>query len=298
MKSGGSMRIIDILKEKTNPVSLEFFPPKNEKSWENLFQNIHKLQNLNPAYVSVTYGAGGSTRERTHELVCRIKRDVDIDVVAHLTCVGSTKDEVASILDDYDQAGIHNILALRGDLPIGIDHCNPNGKGFDFAADLVGFILKRKPHFCVAVAGFPEGHPEAFNRLKEMDYLKAKVDQGAHYMVTQLFFDNRDYYDFYERCQIKDIKIPIVAGVMPISSIKSMEKMAELAANCRFPASLLRSLYRAEKDGSVEKAGIHWATEQVRDLMDHNVEGIHLYTLNHSTASIEICENLGLHSFS
>lgn len=291
------MKISEILKKKKTPVSFEFFPPKTDKGQEKLFNHIERLNQLNPAYVSVTYGAGGSTRERTHDLVCHIHKESGLEVVAHLTCVGSTRDEVASILDEYDEAGISNILALRGDLPAGSDSWNPEGKGFDYAADLVAFIRKRKPHFGIGVAGFAEGHPQAPNRLQELNYLKAKVDAGADYMVTQLFFDNRDFYDFRERCSWKGINIPIVAGIMPVTSRKSMNRMAELAANCRFPAALLKAVDRAETDDLVEKVGVHWATEQVRDLMDQQVAGIHLYTLNHSEASVEICEALGLKAF-
>lgn len=291
------MKVSEILENKNTPVSFEFFPPKTEKGQERLFDHINRLTQLNPAYVSVTYGAGGSTRERTHDLVCKIHRESGLEVVAHLTCVGSSRDEVASILDEYDEAGISNILALRGDLPPGTDTWNPQGKGFDYASDLVSFIRERKPHFGIGVAGFAEGHPEAPNRLQELDFLKAKVDAGADYMVTQLFFDNRDFYDFRERCTLKTIEIPIVAGIMPITSRSSMNRMAELAANCRFPAALLKAVDRAETDALVEKVGIHWATEQMRDLMDQKVAGIHLYTLNHSEASVEICEALGLRAF-
>jgi len=291
------MHISKILNNQGSTVSFEFFPPKSPAAWERLFNHISTLKTLDPAYVSVTYGAGGSTRERTHDLVNRLHGESKLEVVAHLTCVGSTRDEVAAILDDYDQSGITNILALRGDLPEGITQWNPDGKGFDYAADLVEFIRKRKPHFGIGVAVFPEGHPMAPNRLKEMDYLKAKVDAGADYMVTQLFFDNRDFYDFSDRCALKGIHIPLVAGIMPITSRKSMIRMADLAANTRFPASLIRAIDRAESDELVEKVGVHWATEQVRDLLDHEVDGIHLYTLNHSKATKQICETLGLTRF-
>ncbi|MDC7224084.1 MAG: methylenetetrahydrofolate reductase [NAD(P)H] [Spirochaetales bacterium] len=293
------MKVIDILKsDKHSSVSFEFFPPKTEKGFRTLYKTMAELETLKPSYVSVTYGAGGSTRENTHQLVRRIKKESDHEVVAHLTCVGSTKEEVARILDDYDEGGIQNILALRGDLPPGMGEWNPSGRGFDHAADLVDFVKKRKPHFGIGVAGFPEGHPEAPNRLKEIDHLKEKVDRGADYMVTQLFFDNRDYYDFVDRCSVASIHIPIVAGIMAITSVKSMVRMAELSANARFPAPLLRSIKRAEGEELVGRAGIHWATEQVRDLIDRGVPGVHLYTLNQAQVSREICYNLGLKDFS
>jgi methylenetetrahydrofolate reductase (NADPH) len=292
------MKVVDILQlGKQTSISFEFFPPKTEKGFQKLYNTMAELETLKPSYVSVTYGAGGSTRENTHKLVTRIKKESDHEVVAHLTCVGSTKDEVARILDDYDEEGIRNILALRGDLPSGETEWNPSGQGFDHAADLVRFIKERKPHFGIGVAGFPEGHPEALNRLKEIDYLKEKVDCGADYMVTQLFFDNRDYYDFVDRCSVAAIDIPIVAGVMAITSAKSMLRMAELSANARFPAPLLRLINRADGDDLVARAGIHWAAEQVRDLIDKGIPGVHIYTLNNSLVATEICHNLGLHQF-
>ncbi|MBN2628888.1 MAG: methylenetetrahydrofolate reductase [NAD(P)H] [Spirochaetales bacterium] len=293
------MKVVDILKSHNHTsVSFEFFPPKTEKGFANLFHTMGELNSLKPSYVSVTYGAGGSTRENTHRLVTRIKRESAMEVVAHLTCVGSTRDEVARILDEYDEAGVSNILALRGDLPQGMTEWNPSGKGFEHAADLVGFIKERKPHFGIGAAGFPEGHPEAPNRLREVDFLKEKIDRGADYIVTQLFFDNRDYYDFVDRCSVVGIKVPVVAGIMAISSRKSMKRMAELSANARFPAPLIRLIERADDDDLVARAGIHWATEQVRDLVDKGVPGIHIYTLNNSHVSTEICQTLGLRDFS
>ena len=292
------MKIIDILQSgKQTSVSLEFFPPKTEKGFSKLYNTMAELDPLKPSYVSVTYGAGGSTRENTHKLVTRIKKESDLEVVAHLTCVGSTREEVARILDDYDQAGVHNILALRGDMPKGMTEWNPRGEGFEHAADLVGFIKERKPHFGIGVAGFPEGHPEALNRLKEIDYLREKIDRGADYIVTQLFFDNRDFYDFVDRCRVVSIDVPVVAGIMAITSRQSMLRMADLSANARFPAPLLRLVNRADGDEAVSRAGIHWATEQVRDIIDHGVAGVHIYTLNNSLVSREICRNLGLKDF-
>lgn len=184
-------------------------------------------------------------------------------------------------------------MALRGDFPKNM----PIVKGdFPYAADLVSFIKKNFSDIGVGVAGFPEGHPEMPNRLKEMEYLKKKVDAGADYICTQLFFDNRDFYDYRERCELAGIKIPILAGIMPITSRKSMERMAELALGSRYPARLLKALLRAEDDELFEKVGIHWATEQVRDLIDNNVRGVHFYTLNRSKAALKIYDSLGVSS--
>jgi methylenetetrahydrofolate reductase (NADPH) len=287
------MLIKDILDQTRPAYSFEFFPPKTEDDWEKLFYTISDLMPLKPAAVSVTYGAGGSTRERTHNLVVRIQKETSLTVTSHLTCVGSSQGEIHQILDLYNQAGIHNILALRGDAPKGQKEWTPTPGGFLYASELVGFIKKQYPHFGVGVAGFPEGHPETSNRLKEIDYLKAKVDQGADYIVTQLFFENRDFYDFCERCSLAGIHVPIIAGIMPISTRSGMTRMAELSAGTRFPAALIRAVQRAgTNDDYVEKAGIHWATEQVRDLIDHNVRGIHFYTLNKAHATQQIYETL------
>ncbi|MBU0674668.1 MAG: methylenetetrahydrofolate reductase [NAD(P)H] [Proteobacteria bacterium] len=290
------MLVKDILNSKRTSFSFEFFPPKTEESCNKLFHNIAHLMPLKPSYVSVTYGAGGSTRDRTHELVVRIQKETDLTVVSHLTCVGSSQGEIESVLGKYKDSGVENILALRGDIPKGEKEWQNPPDGFNNAAELVKFIKNKFPGMCIGVAGFPEGHPETPNRLKEIEYLKAKVDAGADYIVSQLFFDNRDFYDFCERCELVGIKVPILAGIMPITSRHGMIRMAELAGGARLPARLLRAVARAEDDTYVEKVGVHWATEQVRDLLDNNIRGIHFYTLNTSEATLKIYESLGVTS--
>jgi methylenetetrahydrofolate reductase (NADPH) len=289
------MRIGNILKSQKTTVSFEFFPPKTRKGWARLFDDIAQLVPLNPSFVSVTYGAGGATRQRTHDVVERIAGETGLTVAAHLTCLGSTDEEIQQILTRYSQIGIRNILALRGD-PV-----NPELKTadqFNNALELIAYIRTHFPDYDIGVAGYPEGHPEAPNRLAELDYLKAKVDAGADYIVTQLFFDNRDYYDFCERCTVAGIHVPIIAGIMPIISIDNMMKMADLAKRSRFPAGLLRAVHRAQGPECVERVGVHWAAEQVRDLIDHNIAGIHFFTLNHSNAALKVCETLGIKDFS
>ena len=288
------MIVKDILAREKIAFSFEFFPPKTEEGFDKLFSNIKDLMPLSPSYVSVTYGAGGSTRDRTCDLIMRIRKETDLTVVSHLTCVGSTREDIKSILGNYSASGVDNILALRGDLPKDQDNYQQPANGFPYAADLVKFIKDNFPGMCVGVAGFPEGHPEMPNRLKEIDYLKAKVDAGADYIVTQLFFDNRDFYDFCERCVLAGITVPVVAGIMPITTREGMTRMAELAAGARIPARLLKAVARAQDDDYVEKVGVHWATEQVSDLVDHNVSGIHFYTLNSSDATLKIYESLGV----
>jgi len=294
------MHIRDILQPGKPTVSFEFFPPKTAESQEQLYTTIRDLEKIQPNFVSVTYGAGGSTRELTHDLVLRLKTTTTLDPIPHLTCVGHNESEIAAILERYAAAGVSNILALRGDPPRDQPDYDHSRDIFPQAAALVSFIKKFRGHpdprgFGIGVAGFPEGHPATPNRLLEMDYLKAKVDAGADYICTQLFFDNHDFYDFRDRCALAGITVPIIAGIMPVTSLGSMKRMAELAGGSRFPAKLLKALQRANgAPEAVREIGLHYATEQCADLLDHGVAGIHLYTLNQSTATREICQRLGL----
>ena len=252
--------------------------------------------------MSVTYGAGGSTRQLTHDLVVRLKQTTSLDPIPHLTCVCHNEQDIDEILTKYAQAGVSNILALGGDPPRDLANYDKKADAFQQAAELVTFIRKfnaRGVHpdprgFGIGVAGFPEGHPTTPNRLEEMDYLTAKVDAGADYICTQLFFDNHDFYDFRDRCELAGITVPIIAGIMPVTTMTGMKRMAQLALGARIPAKLLRALGRATDAEAVKRVGIHWATEQCRDLLDNQVRGIHFYTLNKSDATRQIVQNLGL----
>lgn len=293
------MHIQDVFDKHKTTFSFEFFPPKSEQAGDALYQSIAELKTLKPSFVSVTYGAGGSTRQRTHDLVIRARQELGVSTVPHLTCVCHTEQDIADILTRYAAEGVANILALGGDPPRGLASYNKADDALQHAADLVKYIRDFShpdPRgFGIGVAGFPEGHPATPNRLLEMDYLKAKCDAGADYIVTQLFFHNDDFYDFRERCELAGIGIPIIAGIMPITSGKGMKRMAELAAGARYPAKLLRSIDRCGGDeDAVKRVGIHWATEQCRDLLDNKVAGIHFYTLNQSSATREIYANLGV----
>jgi methylenetetrahydrofolate reductase (NADPH) len=294
------MHIRDIFQERHTTFSFEFFPPKTDRASEDLFRTIAQLQSLRPSFVSVTYGAGGSTRERTHDLIVRIQTETSLTAVSHLTCVCHTRDELSAILNRYAESKIENILALGGDPPRSMLDYDRANDAFQYAAQLVDFIkahanLPDPRGFGVGVAGFPEGHPTTPNRLKELDYLKRKVDAGADYICTQLFFCNADFYDFRERCELAGIRVPILAGIMPITSKDNFERMADLALGARFPARLLRAIGRCGDDAeAVAKVGIHWATEQCRDLLDYQVRGLHFYTLNRSDATRQIYENLGV----
>jgi methylenetetrahydrofolate reductase (NADPH) len=235
-------------------------------------------------------------------LVARVKETTTIPPIPHLTCVGHSKQEVDQILQRYASLGVCNILALRGDPPRGQSDYDWSQGDFRYAADLVKFIREfnesgRHPlgGFGIGVAGFPEGHPATPNRLDEMDHLKAKVDQGADYICTQLFFDNHDFFDFRDRCSLAGIHIPMIAGIMPVTSLSSMKRMAELAAGSRYPAKLLRALARANDDAeAVEKVGVHYAAEQCAGLLDGGVDGLHFYTLNKSKVTREIYQSLGM----
>jgi methylenetetrahydrofolate reductase (NADPH) len=292
------MHILDIFDADPVTFSFEFFPPKTDAASDELFANIAKLQPLKPSFVSVTYGAGGSTRERTHDLVLRIQRETSLTAVSHLTCVCHSREELAGILDRYARSGVENILALGGDPPRDLAGYDRSKDAFQYAEGLVRFI-KEHPGppdprgFGIGVAGFPEGHPGCPNRLKERDFLKRKVDAGADYICTQLFFDNRDFYDFRERCDIAGIKVPILAGIMPIEKKSSLTRMAELALGVKIPAKLERAIRRCDND-DMAKVGIHWASEQCLDLLENHVRGIHFYTLNKSDATRQIYDNLGV----
>ena len=293
------MHIRDIFETHPTTFSFEFFPPKTDAASEHLFATIADLQQLQPSFVSVTYGAGGSTRERTHDLIVRIQRETNITAVSHLTCVCHSREELANILERYAESGIENILALNGDVPRHLGDHDRSCDAFAHAEGLVKFVRNwagdtDRRGFGIGVAGFPEGHPGTPNRLKEMDYLKQKVDAGADYICTQLFFSNDDFYDFRDRCELAGIKVPIVAGIMPILTRQGMARMAELALGVRFSAKLQRHINRCTDDDHVAMAGAHWATEQCRDLIDNNVRGIHFYTLNKSDATRRIYENLGV----
>jgi len=293
------MHIQDILQAHGTTFSFEFFPPKTEQGFADLFVTIQRLQELRPSFVSVTYGAGGSTRERTRDLIVRIHRETSLTAVSHLTCVCHGEAELSAILDGYAESGIENILALGGDLPASLPGHDRGTDAFRYAAELVRFIRSRPrvpdPRgFGIGVAGFPEGHPGTPNRLQEMDYFKQKVGAGADYICTQLFFDNHDFYDFRERCELAGIHVPIIAGIMPVTTRAGMVRMAGLALGARIPARLLRAVAHCADDDAVAQAGIHWATEQCRDLLANSVRGLHFYTLNRSDAARQIYDNLGV----
>ena len=282
--------------------SFEFFPPKTPEGAESLLQTIVTLQQFRPSFVSVTYGAGGGSRELTRAVVHDIQQR-GIPTVPHLTCVGHTEKELEEILEGFVKAGARAILALRGDPPRHGQY-NPSRDAFRHAAELVRFIRnwesrRSLPYrLTVGVAGFTEGHPDTPNRLREMDFLKAKIDEGADYICTQLFFDNHAFFDYRDRCRLLGIQAPIIAGIMPVTSASGMNRMAELSAGTNFPARLLKAMLRAGGDrASMERIGINYASQQCSELLDADVDGIHFYTLNRSKATLEIYRNLGINNY-
>ncbi|MCE2881729.1 MAG: methylenetetrahydrofolate reductase [NAD(P)H] [Planctomycetaceae bacterium] len=295
------MHVADIFARGATTMSFEFFPPRNNAGWETLYRSIAEFEPLGPSFVSVTYGAGGTTRDNTHALVVRLRRETSLEPVPHLTCFGHTKDEIRAILERYALSDVTTVLALRGDPPKGARLLAPGD--FPHAADLVRFIKREGERlgvnggrgFGIGVAGFPEGHPETPNTLEQLDHLKAKCDEGADYIVTQLFFDNHAFHDWRARCELGGIRVPIIAGIMPVTSAGGLKRMADLAAGTRFPAPLLKAIQRCRGNAeAIESAGIHWATEQCRDLLDHDVAGIHFYTLNKTDATKRIYKSLGV----
>lgn len=299
------MHIRDILSRDATSISFEFFPPRSDSAVKALEERLGDFEALAPSFVSVTYGAGGSTRERTHDLVVRLKQRGQLDPVPHLTCVQQTESELHSILSRYAEHGVSNVLALRGDAPADTPSWDPAKEALPHAADLVARIQAfnasgehpDKRGFGVGVAGFPEGHPETPNQLRQMDHLKAKVNAGVDWITTQMFFDNARYWDWCERCSLAGIEIPKIAGIMPVTSLSTLHRMAELAAGTTFPAKLLRRLSRFKDDpASVEQVGVQWAVEQCNALLDQGADGLHLYTLNRSDATRRLVEALGASS--
>ncbi len=285
------VKIKDILKEVWPSFSFEFFPPKDEEGFERLYRTIERLKHLNPSFVSVTYGAGGSTREKTVDLVAKIKWEIGIESMAHITCVGATRDEIDHLLKEIQGKGIENILALRGDPPKGERVFRPVEGGFRYASELVAFIRQRYD-FCIGVAGYPEGHKEAPSLEKDIENLKKKVDAGADFIITQLFFDNRFFFDFLERAEGVGIEVPIIPGIMPIINLNQIKRFTEMCG-ASIPEPLLSRLEEVQDDPSaVEAYGIEYATRQCEELLEARVPGIHFYTLNRSQATWKVVSNL------
>jgi methylenetetrahydrofolate reductase (NADPH) len=288
------MRIVDLFRADEPVISFEFFPPKTEEGVETLYKTVKELRPCRPSFVSVTYGAGGSTRDRTLELVARIQRDLGITTMAHLTCVGSTKDEIRETLDRLHASGIRNVLALRGDPPKGQTEFQAVEGGFRYATELVAFIRELGDDWCVGAACYPEGHVESSDLEADLAHLVEKVDAGADFLVSQLFFDNDDYRAFVRRARSNGVAVPIVPGLMPVTNASQVERFTKMCG-ARIPQELYRRLRIVEDDNAaVVATGVQWAVDQGRELLAEGAPGLHFYTLNRSSATLAVHAALGL----
>ena len=288
------MRIVDLFGAGAPVISFEFFPPKTEEGVETLYRTVKELRPCRPSFVSVTYGAGGSTRDRTLELVARIQRDLGITTMAHLTCVGSTKDEIRETLERLYASGIRNVLALRGDPPKGEADFQATDGGFRYATELVSFIRELDVDWCIGAACYPEGHVESSDLENDLTHLVEKVDAGADFLVSQLFFDNDEYRAFVRRARSAGVTIPIVPGLMPVTNASQVERFTKMCG-ARIPQELYRRLRIVENDSAaVVATGVQWAVDQGRELLKGGAPGLHFYTLNRSSATLAVHAALGL----
>ncbi len=287
------MLIKNIFSAKKPVISFEIFPPKKDSPIETIYNTIDALKDLTPDYISVTYGAGGSTTNRTVEIATLIKQKYGIEALAHLTSITSTKTEIAGIIENLKTNGISNILALRGDLPQDPDFKFPDPLHFRLAKDLVTAIQKNHD-FCIAGACYPEGHPECDSYEKDLIRLREKVDAGVDFLITQLFFDNEIFYQFIEDKTRLNINVPVTAGIMPVLNKKQIERITTM---CRasLPKKLIRIMERYEHNPeALKEAGIAYATEQIIDLLSWGVDGIHIYTMNRPEVTRTIIQNMSV----
>jgi methylenetetrahydrofolate reductase (NADPH) len=288
------MKIRDILRQRKPTVSFEFFPPKDDKGAAALTETLSQLRDLHPDFTSCTYGAGGSTRAKTLEVTLNIKERFGLDAMAHFTCVGQRRTEIDLILESFARHGIENILALRGDRPVNQPE-PPEGWFPDFqnAVHLIRHLREKfGDTFSLGCAGYPEKHPEAPDFQTDLQRLKAKVDAGADFIITQLYFDNAVFFDFVRQARAAGIQVPIIAGIMPVSNVAQTKKFTAMCG-ATIPAQMLADLEKiSEHPEAVQDYGIQWSTRQCRELIEHSVDGLHFYTLNRSRASRQIVESL------
>ncbi len=288
------MNFFDKLTNKIPTISYEFFPPKTSAGWHTLYSTLGEVKQKNLDFISVTYGAGGTTRDKTLSLVERIQGELEIDTMAHLTCVGHSKSEIHSILEKLSDAGVKAIMALRGDPPQGQSKFTPHPEGFAYASELIAYI-KKHFDFKIGCAYYPEKHSEAISLDVDIEHLKIKQDNGADFAASQLFFNNEKFYSFRDKAIKAGVNLPLTAGIMPVSSIGQMSKFQEMCA-CQIPGVLKGMMEGCSKQEAVE-VGIAYATGQCVDLLKNGIAGIHLYSLNRSQAAALIVENLRLKGF-
>ncbi len=289
------MRIPDLYAQPRPAISFEFFPPKSDESEAALFADtVPALKQLNPAFISVTYGAMGSTRDRSLRVVRRLRCEFGVEAMAHVTCVGATPEHITHVLDEAQSFGAQNILALRGDPPKGQTEFKPTPGGFAYALDLIRFV-KARGGFALGAACYPEGHVECPDKLLDWDRAAAKVEAGAEFLITQLFYDVNDFYAMEDYLRNKHrVRVPLVPGVLPFLTTEQIKRFTSMCG-ARLPGPLRRRLEElAHDDESVRQLGVEVCTELCRTLLDHGVPGIHLYCLNRSASSTQIVRNLGL----
>lgn len=278
--------------EKRPLRSLEFFPPKDEAGVEALRQTAAMLKRMQPDFVSVTYGAGGTTRDRTAQVSALLKAEFGLTVMPHLTCVGHSRTELAALADRIHAEGFRNIMTLRGDPPKGATQFQVAVDGLRHASELVALLKARHPDFCLGVAGYPEKHPEASNLETDLTHLRRKVDEGASFITTQLFFDNTVYYRFVEKCRAAGITVPIVPGIMPVLSLKQIQRFTQMCG-ATLPGQLATRLEVAADNAEVvEMMGIDWALSQIRGLLANGAPGYHLYILNRARGALALAAGL------
>lgn len=288
------MRVCELIERKSPFISLEFFPPKEKEAWPGFFEVVEKLKELKPLFASVTYGAGGGTQDNTLEIATRMKRDHGIEPITHLTSVGASSEKLDAFLKSLRAADIQNVLALRGDAPRGQDDFDFNSQEFKHATDVIEFIGARYPEMCVGGAAYPEPHHESPSIQSDLDMVNLKVKKGAEFLVTQLFFDNRVYFDYVNRLKTMGSNVPVIPGVLPIMSLKSAKFILGLCG-AAIPGKYLSALEKAHEDGgddAVYALGIQYAIKQAQELIDGGAPGVHLYTLNRAKACLEIGRNL------
>ncbi|MBI5767005.1 MAG: methylenetetrahydrofolate reductase [NAD(P)H] [Verrucomicrobia bacterium] len=272
--------------------SLEFFPPKDDAGVEALRASATALKRMSPDFVSVTYGAGGTTRDRTAQVSALLKQELGFTVMPHLTCVGHSRTELAEVADRIHAGGFRNIMTLRGDPPKGATEFPVAPDGLRYASELVALLKSRHPDFCLGVGGYPEKHPEAASLDVDLTNLKRKVDAGADFITTQLFFDNTVYYRFVEKCRGAGIAIPIVPGIMPVLSLKQIQRFAAMCGSTLPPPLARRLEVAADNPDVVEIVGIDWALNQIRGLLANGAPGYHLYILNRAKAALALAAGL------
>lgn len=302
------MRLIDLFNSNKPVISFEIFPPKVDTPLESIYETLEQFKELNPDFISVTYGAGGSGKSRTIEIASKIKRDYGIETMAHFTCVGHTQEEIDSMLDSLKENGLQNILALRGDPPVNQPDFDFSKNTYQYASELIRHIRSKRlvasraccspmhpdNEFCVAAAAYVEGHVDCARLRVDLENLKRKVDEGVDFLVTQLFFDNRLFFDFQDKTAAQGICCPITPGIMPVFKADQIKRITSLCG-ASIPAKLVLMMDKYQDNAEdMRKAGVEYASLQIRDLLDNGVDGIHLLTMNRPKSTREILQNCGL----